>query len=324
MSRIEVRPFEESDLATAAALLAERHRRHRLAEPLLSPRFEDRSVATAELMPALQAEHASGAIATRDGKPVGFLLGAPKPGEVWGPNVWVESAGQATSEPEAMRDMYALAAARWVDEGRTAHYVVVPAHDEDLVRAWFRVGFGQQHSHGIRALPPTPTPPRTSPRLRIRYPIRADIPLLAQLELELPRHQALAPTFSAGAVPLLEECVADWEKDFDDPDFATFVAEYDGQMVGSAVGCTLEKSGMHRGPAQPDNAAFLGFAAVFPHARGVGAGRALGEAVLGWAAENQFSCCVTDWRTTNLLSSRAWAALGFTESFVRLHRLIGY
>jgi hypothetical protein len=32
----------------------------------------------------------------------------------------------------------------------------------------------------------------------------------------------------------------------------------------------------------------------------------------------------TDWRVTNLLSSRTWPRLGFVESFVRLHRLVGY
>jgi GNAT superfamily N-acetyltransferase len=95
-------------------------------------------------------------------------------------------------------------------------------------------------------------------------------------------------------------------------------------VVGSAVGCRLEKSSANAGLARPDNAGFLGFAAVFPDARGLGAGRALGEAVLAWSAEQQHSCVVTDWRTTNLLSSRAWPALGFEESFVRLHRHLGY
>jgi hypothetical protein len=50
----------------------------------------------------------------------------------------------------------------------------------------------------------------------------------------------------------------------------------------------------------------------------------LGEAVLGWSAERGFDCVVTDWRVTNLLSSRAWPALGFEETFLRLHRMIGY
>ena len=81
---------------------------------------------------------------------------------------------------------------------------------------------------------------------------------------------------------------------------------------------------MHKALARPDNAGFLGFATVAPHARGLGAGRALGEAVIGWAADSGFDCLVTDWRATNLLSSRAWPALAFKESFLRLHRLIGY
>jgi hypothetical protein len=32
----------------------------------------------------------------------------------------------------------------------------------------------------------------------------------------------------------------------------------------------------------------------------------------------------TDWRQTNLLSSRTWAALGFVPTFLRLHRTVGY
>jgi hypothetical protein len=46
--------------------------------------------------------------------------------------------------------------------------------------------------------------------------------------------------------------------------------------------------------------------------------------VVSWAGTSGFDGVVTDWRVTNLLSSRAWPALGFAESFVRLHRLIGY
>jgi GNAT superfamily N-acetyltransferase len=102
------------------------------------------------------------------------------------------------------------------------------------------------------------------------------------------------------------------------------VAVRDGQVIGSAVGCALEKSSSHAGLARPDNAGFLGFAAVHPASRGTGAGRALGEAVLSWAGSAGFSSVVTDWRVPNLLASRAWPALGFSETFLRLHRLIAY
>ncbi|MGH3255472.1 MAG: GNAT family N-acetyltransferase [Streptosporangiaceae bacterium] len=76
--------------------------------------------------------------------------------------------------------------------------------------------------------------------------------------------------------------------------------------------------------ALPDASGFLAFAAVVPHARGLGAGRALGEAVIAWTAQAGYHCVATDWRVTNLLSSRTWPRLGFAESFLRLHRLIGY
>lgn len=321
MSRLEVRPFGAADVAHAGELLARRHRQHRLAQPLLDPRYELASEATEQVRAAFETEGASGAVALRGSEMVGYLLGAPKQSPVWGPNVWVESAGQAVTEAEAIRDLYAVAATGWVEQGHKAHYVIVPATDQALVRAWFRLGFGQQHAHGLRALP---TEPPAAAKVTVRPARREDIAALARLDVELPAHQGLAPTFSAGNVPTVEQSEADWAADFDDPSYATFVAELDGEVIGSAVGCALTKSGSHLGLARPANAAFLGFAAVFPQRRGLGAGRALGEAVLEWSARHGFDCVVTDWRVTNLLSSRAWPALGFEESFLRLHRLIAY
>jgi ribosomal protein S18 acetylase RimI-like enzyme len=322
MSRLEVRPFGESDLPVAGVLLAERHRAHRAAEPLLSPRFEDPSVAEAAVRMAWESDRASGAVGSRDGHVIGYLLGGPKPGTAWGPNVWSEAAGQATSDPASMRDIFAMAATRWVEEGWTAQFVIVPAHDKALVDAWFRLGFGLQHIHGIRGLPTVPATVATG--LTIRQPTRADLSVMARIDLELPRHQLLAPTFSALEPPSLEEFLTEQEENFGDPDFPTFVAERGGQVIGYAVGCALDQSSAHSGPAAHDRASFLAFAAVLPEARRLGAGRALGEAVLSWSAEAGFDCVVTDWRATNLLSSRTWTRLGFRESFLRLHRLIGY
>ena len=94
--------------------------------------------------------------------------------------------------------------------------------------------------------------------------------------------------------------------------------------MGAAVGCALEKSGSHAPLTRPDKASFLGFAAVLPEARGLGAGRALGEAVLAWTRDQGFTSAATDWRATNLLSSRTWPRLGFRPTFLRLHRLLGH
>jgi len=317
-----VRSFAADDIPAAGALLAARHRAHRLSCPLLSPRYEHDVAATAEVAAAFALPGASGAVALQGESIAGFVLGAPKDSPVWGPNVWVDAAGQAAVEPELVRDMYGLAAARWVQESRSAHYVLVPATDKDLLRAWYRLGFGQQQAHAVRPLPSEP--PAAPPNVVVRRARRSDLPALARLEVELPRQHSLAPVFSASPVPSYEECLAGWEEDFDDPAYTTFVAEFEGAVVGSSIGCDLELSGSHPPLTRPDRAGFLAFAAVFPHARGLGAGRALGEAVIAWTAQAGYDCVATDWRVTNLLSSRTWPRLGFEESFIRLHRLIGY
>ena len=320
--RIELQPFSPEFLPDAGRLLAARHGRQRAAEPLLSPRYEDPAVAEQEIATVIEAEGASGAVATTGGQVVGYLLGAPKDTSTWGPNMWVESAGHAVEESEALRDLYGLAAARWVDEGRTAHYSVVPWHDTELRDAWSRVGFGQQHMHAIQPAVAEPFP--RPERVVVRRADRSDIPMLATLEIALPEHQGRSPVFSSGHVATLEEAIAEWEDDFDDPDYATFVAERDGVVVGSAIGCSIEKSGSNNGLIRPDSAGFLGFAAVLPQHRGLGAGRALGETVIWWSTEAGYPSIVTDWRVTNLLSSRAWPALGFRNTFVRMHRVVGY
>src|SRR6476619_2068285 len=144
---LELRELTADSIPAAGRLLARRHLRHRVAQPLLSRRFEEASAAEAEVRMAFESSDASGAVAIDGDRVVGYLLGAPKQSPVWGPNVWVEAAGQAVERAEDIRDLYAFAATRWVDEGRTAHYGLLPAHDDALLDAWNRLGFGQQHLH---------------------------------------------------------------------------------------------------------------------------------------------------------------------------------
>lgn len=321
MVALLVRPFSNEVIDDAARLLASRHRAQRLAEPGLSAAFEDEATTRAAIEALAAKDGASGAVALRGDSVVGYLVGAPRP-PLWGPNIWVEGAGHAASDPEVIRDLYGFAAAGWVDQGATSHYAVVPATDPALVDAWFRLGFGQQHVHAIReaAGPGEVLHPR--PGIVVRPAERRDIPVLGRLEVFVPEHQARSPVFSTLELPILEDVVNEWEEGFDDLSYATFVAEHDGFVVGSAVGCAIEKSSEHQGIVQPAAAGFLGFAAVLPEARGLGAGRALGEAVIVWARDAGHPTVVTDWRETNLLSSRTWPRLGFRPTFRRLHRAI--
>jgi GNAT superfamily N-acetyltransferase len=314
-------PFADEHLDGAARLLAARHRAHRLAEPGLDPRYEAPDAAHEELATLAGVDGASGVAAMAEGEVAGFLVGTPRDAS-WGANMWVEPAGHAAVAAELVRDLYAVAAERWVAEGRTLHYAMVPACDDALVDAWFRLGFGHQQVYAIREAPPASERPTPRDGLVLRRARLDDLDALARLDVALPAHHALSPVFSLRAVPTVEDARAEYESDFDDPRFTTFVVERDGEVIGSAIACAIELSSDHKSLALPAGAGFLGFAAVLPEARGVGAGRLLGEAVLAWARETEREWVVTDWRMTNLLSSRAWPGLGFRPTFYRLHRAI--
>jgi GNAT superfamily N-acetyltransferase len=321
-SRLAIRPFEPADLAAAAELLADRHRRHRLAEPALDPTYESPDAAGGEIGKAIATEGSSAWVAILDGVMVGYMVGFPKD-KTWGPNIWIESAGHAAVEPEVVRELYAVAADAWFGAGLTNHHVVVPATDAALVDAWFRLDFGQQHLHAVREPPGRDFAVIPRSELVIRLAEREDIPALAELELVLPRHSRGSPVFSTLELPTLEEAQSELESDWGDPKWTIFVAEHEGRVIGSSIGVALEISSGHSPLMRPPKAGFLGFAAVLPDARGLGAGRALGEAVLAWTRDAGYEWAATDWRSTNLEADRTWPTLGFRPTFRRLHRRIG-
>jgi GNAT superfamily N-acetyltransferase len=315
-----IRPLEATDLDGAAALLAERHRRHRLAEPLLDPAYERPAAARREIETLLAIEGAGGWVAMRDGTVVGYMIGISKSEDIWGRNVWVESAGHATVEPGVVRALYAVAADSWAAEERFNHHVLVPASDAALVDAWFSLDFGQQHLHAVREIPPADFGVVPRSELVIRPARRDDIGALAELDLVLPRHAAGAPVFSRLRIPPVEEVEAELVEEFDD--YAIFVAEHEGNVIGEAVGVAIEKSSSNSSLIRPKGAGFLGYAAVFPEARSKGAGRALGETILAWSRDAGFNSVTTDWRSTNIEADRSWRSLGFRPTFRRLHRSI--
>ena len=251
-------PFAGEHLDGAASLLAERHRAHRAVEPGLDPRYEDADAARSEIEEILGSDGASGVAAVSEDTLAGFLVGRPHDA-TWGRNIWVDPAGHAADDPELVRDLYAAAAERWVADGLTSHYAMVPATDADLVDAWFRLGFGHQHVHAIREAPGAGEIFEAPAGLTLRLARRDDLDALARIDVALPAHQALSPVFSRLPLPTVEDTRAEYEADFDDPRFTTFVVERDGTVIGSAIGCPIEVSSSHSSLALPTGAAFLGF-----------------------------------------------------------------
>ena len=301
---VKIKPFAEVHLDAAAELLAERHERHRLAEPLLPGEVDVR----AEIA-ALLADGATGAFA--DGA---YVLGKPGPAEHWGPNVRLDSAGHAASDPELLRDVWAAAAAVWFEQGLTEHYALVPATDPALLDAWFRLDFGAQHAHGVLEAPEREWP------AGVRQATEDDVEALVALGPLLSRHHRQSPVFSRLAEQTSDEIRTEVLDDFTHDGVVNLVYETEGRIVGNFALCPVEMSDAHSGLARPPGATVLAFAVTDPELHGSGAGLALTDASFAWAGAHGYETMVVDWRATNLLASRFWPRRGFRTTFLRVHR----
>ncbi len=305
MAGHEIVPFVDAHLDDAAALLAARHARHREAEPLLPEAVDFR----AELEQEWRQEGASGVFCGD-----GYLIGAASPFRgIWWLRIGI--AGHAIEgDRERIRDLYAAAAQRWVDEGHTMQVVFVPAHDAELVDAWFRLGFGGSAVLGMRE---TGAGEPFDAGVEIRPGTPADFTDAARLQRELSASLLEAPSFSDVPLQSLEEIEAEWREEENQDKYELFVAEREGRIVGHTL--------LYRRAPDlrvPPGGIDLAQGSTEPAARGTGVGRALTEHVLRWARENGHPVMTTDWRITNLWASRFWPRRGFRFAFLRLYRSI--
>jgi GNAT superfamily N-acetyltransferase len=312
MARLEIVPFSDEHLDAAAALLATRHARHRAAESLL-PEVPD---PVTEIEREWRSDGAAGVFASERGEALAYLIAAPVTipnGATW---MRVGVAGLAVDgEPEAMRDLYAAAAQRWVDDGHMRHAVFVPSYDAGLVDAWFRLCFGGSGALAMRETAAEEEPFDAGVEIRDGTP--ADFDEAARLELAMSEAMLPAPSFSEIPLRTQEEVAGEWREDGDSDEYELFVAERDGRIVGHIL--------LYRRPPDlrvPAGSIDLSQASTEPEARGTGVGRALTAHVIRWAHEHGYPVMTTDWRMTNLWASRFWPKRGFRTSFLRLYRSI--
>jgi predicted N-acetyltransferase YhbS len=308
MAPPEIVPFTDEHLEGAAALLAERHARHRTEEPLLPKIVDFREPVEREW----RTDGAGGAAALADGEVVGYLIGQRREDAV-GPHVWSHVAGHAVRTPEVTRDLYRVASARWVEEGLTRHFVFAPALP-DLIEPWFRLSFGASAALAMRE---TGAQPIADDGVVVRPSSPDDLETAAALDRVLGEHLLAPPSFGSIPVPAFREYVDEWRATWEEEQYTHFVAERDGRIVGHAL--------LYRRPADlrvPADSIDLANASTEPGIRGSGIGLALTAHVLAWAHDHGYPTMVTDWRMTNLEASRFWPRRGFRETFLRLYRSI--
>jgi GNAT superfamily N-acetyltransferase len=300
-------PFDETHIPGAAGLLAERHAAHRCLEPLLP------NVADFEQQVANEFAGATGAAALVGADVVGYLIGKRQEDPL-GPHVWSGIAGQATREPELVRDLYAEAATTWVADGLMRHFVFVPATAE-LLDPWFRLSFGASAALAVRETTASDAN-QVPPDVFVRRSTPDDLPAVADLAGVLDTQLGSPPSFNGRSALTAEQLKEEWSDTWTDDRYVHFVAERDGRVVGHAL--------LYRRPAGDlrvgTNSIDLGNASTEPSVRGTGVGVAMTAHVLTWAREHEFAAMTTDWRMTNLLACRFWPRRGFREVFLRLYR----
>ena len=315
MLGIEIEPLGDTHLDAAARLLAARHERQREAEPLLPAVSDFRG----QLEHDLERDQAAGVVAIRGVEVVAYLVGRLEQDPLLNERrAFVDLAGCAATagQAEAVRDLYAALAARWVAAGCERHVALLPSSDEPLLDAWLRLAFGVQYIWGVRE---TAAMRPVEAEVEIRPGVPEDLDAVARFDRILYEHQARSPSFSGLTIPSDEEFRSDWSDLWDDPElYRHFVAEREGRAVGHVI--------LYRRPAGdlrvPDENIDLAHAATLPHVRGSGVALALTGHALTWAYEHGFKSITTDWRSVNLLSSRFWPNRGFRPPFLRLYRRI--
>jgi GNAT superfamily N-acetyltransferase len=256
------------------------------------------------------ADTPDGAEARRGDQVIAWLHGSRSEDEVRGRHVWasLEDHGLAAGEdPELYRDLYALAGARWLEDGYVDHYVVVRA-DERVLAAWYGLAFAQQQAHAARALDGTPGRPPPA-GLAIQRGSRADIARIVALGDIVWGSLREAPVWSPLPTRPATELAEGWEEVLAEEGAALFVAERDDSLYGYLL--------LRR---RDDVTVELALAATRPRVRGLGAGVALTERALEWAHGAGYRRCITDWRVASLPASRFWPRRGFRPTAYRLTR----
>ena len=242
---LEVRPFGEEDLAAAAVLLADRHRRHRAAEPLLPAAYEEPDAAGAEIEALWRGDGddgrrrgsaTDGSSATCSARPGTSRSGGRTAGSSRRATPPPRRRTSATSTPPSPRRGWTRGA---------------PGTSRSSPRAMRR---SSTPGFGCRSASSRPTPsarwtPAPAGRPGCAGRARATSTHWSSWSRVLPAAQDRAPAFAFRLAPDdPDEVRADIEQEVANPDVGLLVAEAEGRIVGSFLVCPVEMSSSVRGP----------------------------------------------------------------------------
>lgn len=308
MPPIRIRPWDDVR-QECAALLADRHEHHRRREPLLPPCDDF----------AAQLPDAPGYAAVRGDRVVAYVAGGLDE-DAAGPIGRIGLAGCAASDSEAVRDAYAALASDWVGAGCTRHEAIVPAGEEGLLDAFWRLAFGRQLTWAVREpLVLSQHERGFGPGLRLRPSTPADLDAIVGFDRTLQQAVIDSPSFARLREQSDDELREEWSDLWDEgAPYEHVLAELDGAIAGHLL--------LYDRPAGdlrvPERSLDLAQAVTAPDARGRGIGLAFTAYALDRAARRGLDAVTVDWREPNLWASRFWPRRGFRPQFLRLYRAV--
>lgn len=315
-------PFSNRHIEDSASLLVARHQATCLAYPFLA--YLTHENAKNIIQTLWEKPHTTGVVAIHNDDIVGYLLGTETFNGLLGRTAWTYQAGYALADgqsPELYREMYAELARSWVSHGIFDHYILALAYDRTLLETWFSLGFGHQQAHGVLSLTDYALTSSVSDDITIRRIQSGDEAILKQLSITTAGHQTQSPVFALAPPEYILELQDGYAGLLNDDECTMWLAERDGEVLGFQGYFTVEHDVTML--TNPTNCIELGIAGTTAHARGSGIGTALTHHGLNYMKEQGYSYCITDWRVTNLLSSRFWESkIGFTPAIYRLERRI--
>ncbi len=314
--------FKNSYIDAAAILLAKRHQNERKINNVLPIKFEEIAYAK-KAIESLFVKDWIGVAAIKDDQLVGYMIGTIQTDKNRERHTWIQYAGVAIAQgenEELYRELYSLFASEMVNKGSFHHYVMVPSGDTNMLNSWFRLGFAYEQVHGIRAISEGIEPYHIHPDLQIRLATKDEEKDIRALATVIMEHQAKAPVFAPGFIEERADYQDGYAELIDDETATFWLAIHQNEVVGFQVYMQAETSDENM--LIPDSCVNLVVGATVESARGMGVGSALLQNGLIHAKESSYTSCETDWRMTNLESSRFWPKNGFKPSVHRLVRHI--
>ncbi len=298
---MEIVIFKSDYLPDMAAIFVADFRALRATVPALPDTFEEPAQVVGKL--DWLFTHCSGVVALDGDQLVGYLgwieaddfRGAGRKG-AYIPE-WAHSA--QGNKQAVYRALLASAAPQWAAAGCGVYAISLLAHDRPLQDFWFWNGFGLIVVDAIRPIDPLDAPPPDG--IIIRKATSADVPALAQIELDHAQYYREPPILMAAYDPTSVDEIAEF---IGGTDQAYWLALVGDELIGMM---RFEPNGDGASSLvnAPDKVHCTG-AFVRPTNRSKGVGVALLDAALKDYAARGFARCSVDFESFNPYARAFW------------------